>query len=154
MDVVMDFALTETRRMRLPGRRFVPWTVPAWLPREVEGPLTFIAGVVGGLLLAFFFATVWDVLAPFGGEPRTPSEPSEPGSHAAAVLEPGARVLIITKPVSFAERAAVAAAVEVPPAAARAAAPHPIGPRTVSHKTAIARPLAKRDALLDAPLTP
>lgn len=38
-----------------PRPRFVPWHVPAWLPVEAEGPVTFLVGLTGGLALAFSF---------------------------------------------------------------------------------------------------
>lgn len=36
-----------------PPTRFVPWHVPAWLPPEIEGSLTFLAFAVLGFGLAF-----------------------------------------------------------------------------------------------------
>ena len=43
--------------------RFVPWHVPAWLPVEAEGPVTFLVGVLGGLVFAFGFTTLTGVVA-------------------------------------------------------------------------------------------
>lgn len=36
-----------------PSPRFVPWHVPAWVPRELEGSLTFAVGVGLGVAVAF-----------------------------------------------------------------------------------------------------
>ncbi len=47
---------------RRPGR-FVPWHVPAWLPAEAEGPVTFLVGVLGGLVFAFGFTTLTGFIA-------------------------------------------------------------------------------------------
>src|SRR4051794_30457586 len=99
----MQQALTTTTR--IPPSRFVPWAVPAWLPRLAEAPLIFVVSVLGGVLLAFSFATVLDVVTAIAGMPAASSKPRV--SRRAAVVESGTRLLIITRPATFAERAAV-----------------------------------------------
>ena len=145
---------TRIRPLAPPRPRFVPWHVPAWLPRSAEGPATFLVGVVGGLVLAFCVSALASFVGSLGG---SSADDAGPTSRIAAVVEPGARALIIARPVTHAARAAVDVAPEAAPPVASA---RPAGPRLVgthaptTHKTAIARPVPKRDVLLAAVLTP
>jgi hypothetical protein len=140
----MPYTPAETVQIRARGR-FVPWTVPAWLPREVEGPLTFLVGAFGGVLLAFWVVTVTNAFLAMGGA----APAAEPVSRVAAIVEPGARVLVIAKPLAFAERAPVAAESDVAPVVPRAAS-RPVATRAPARKTATVRPTPKRDVFAAA----
>ncbi len=135
-----------------------PWSVPAWLPRSVEGPATFAVGAFGGAVLGLL-AVMMTTLFMSQSAPCANGAP-ELTLHTADL---GARTLLIAKPLTAPKRAAVAQAEDVAaPAAATTtsllAARRAIAPRaTQARTTATRRAQPKRDndnSILAAALTP